>query len=220
MDDIKPINLNRIYLFNDNHKIFYSVNPLKEFLNFIKMTQNRKNIEFCYSCEEDSLHQNLSVKENFILDAVPKSLIRDGEDNFKQFLLTLKNPHLKELIFFIQDLNASISSLSHEQLKLVSIVKSLLSQSEYILFLAPDKDMRPEALVIIKKAIQFEVYNRKRNVLIKAENRDLWLDISGHIIMKCESSHLFSSSVNPLFELPTKDLPNQEMIDSPLKVVA
>jgi len=99
---------------------------------------------------------------------------------------------------FIQDLNSSVKNLSDEQLKLVSVIKSLLSQSEYILLLAPDLNMRPEALKIIKKSIEFEVYNRQRSVLIKAGNRDLWLDISGHIITKCPKNFIFHSVANPL----------------------
>jgi ABC-type branched-subunit amino acid transport system ATPase component len=197
---------NRIFLFDVIDEKYSNMNPLKEFINFLKTHHQKKVIEFCYSCATDSLHPQLSVKENFILDAVPKSLIRDGEDNFKQFLLTLKNPYLKELIFFIQDLNQKVKDLSKEQVKLVSIIKSLLAQSEYIFLLAPDKNLKPEALELIKKSIEFEVYKRFRSVLIRPENRDLWLDISGHIISKAETDYKFTCIENPLLKKSHKKI--------------
>lgn len=208
------INESQIYLYDENYQKFFNLNPMKEFFNFLKSYNRSKVIEFCYSYEKDSLHQNLTIKENFILDAVPKSLIRDGEDNFKQFLLALKNPYTKELVFFIQDLNAKIQDLSKEQLKLVSITKSLLSQSEYVFMLAPDEGLRTEAMQIIKKAIEFEAYQRKRCILIKPYNRDLWLDIAEHIIFKCNKSLKYYTKKNSLYFPITKlNLETEEKAD-------
>ena len=198
MTRINQITIHNIFLFDQNSSTINDVNPLKEFFNFLKYKNKKRTIDFCYSCEKDSLHQNLSIKENFILDAVPKSLIRDGEDNLKQFLKTLKNPHLKTLIAQLEDLSSKIDTLNPEQLKLASVIKSLLSQSEYIFLLNPDQHLSLKNLQLIKKGIQFEVYHRHRNVVIKAKNRDLWMDISGQIISKCHSSFQFSCKENPL----------------------
>ena len=206
MTGLSIVNIHNIYLFDENQPRFGKTNPLREFVNFLKNSQQdgqKVRFDFSYSCDNDSLHQSLSIKENFILDAVPKSLIRDGEDNFNQFLHTLKNPHLKKLITHFSDISEKVCHLNKEELKLTSIMKSLLSQSEYIFLLTPDMHLSNEVLTLIKQAIQFEVYNRHRKVYIKASNRDIWLDIAGHIISK--HRYHFSCQENPLLEFLTED---------------
>mgnify|MGYP003718815807 CR=1 FL=1 len=198
MNNAQVNDINQIFLFDRETQDSRRDNALKEFLKFLKFMTKKTTIDFCYSSGKNSLHSNLSIKENFILDAVPKSLIRDGEDNFKQFLETLKNPHLKKLIHKLGDLKRTTSSLDQGEIKLTTILKSLMSQSEYILLEAPEKEQHYENIELIKKAIQFEVYQRKRRVIIKAQNKDTWLDISGFIISKCENSHQFHCTLNPL----------------------
>lgn len=203
MTKINNSDIHCIYLFDYTNKS--SINPLKEFINFLKGYQGKKSIDFCYSCEKDSLHQNLNIKDNFILDAVPKSLIRDGEDNLKQYIKSLKNPYLKELVTNLGDLSPLVSKLNKDQLKMTSIIKALLSQSEYIFLLEPDQNMPESLLALVKRAMQFEVYQGHRKIIIKSENHHVWLDISGHIISKCDKEFTYDCGPNPILVAPTEE---------------
>lgn len=200
MTGLNNFNIHPIYLFDSALPDSFSSNALKDFINFIKLNRGKKLIDFCYSCDTDSLHTALTIKENFILDAVPKSLIRDGEDNLKQFLKTLKNPYLKELVLELGDLSRPIKDLVLDELKLASVIKSLLSQSEYIFFLNPAFGLHDRTITKIKHAIEFEAFQRNRKIFIKAQNRDNWLDIAGNIVTKCPNTLQFRCKTNKLLK--------------------
>jgi hypothetical protein len=202
MNNLKTINYHSIYIFDENRNSKTS-NSLKEFIYYLKFKGQNGVIDFTYSCDNDSLHQGLTIKENFILDAIPTSLIKDGENNLNEFLSKLKNPFLAELIETLGPLNQKINSLDKSTLKLTSIIKSLLSQSEYVFLVTPESDQNFKAIKTLKKCIEFEVDNNLRKFFIKPRNKDSWMDISTHIITKCEKSHGYNDTPNPLKKLDT-----------------
>ncbi len=71
----------------------------------------RGRIDFSLAGNLESLHANLSIKENYILDSVPTSLIKDKDDNFSITARNLKNQHLKDLIETTSCLNRKVCEL-------------------------------------------------------------------------------------------------------------
>lgn len=199
MSNVRKINYHNISLFEDNSNTT-TANCLKDFLYYLKFKGNRGVIDFAYSCETDSLHPSLTIQDNFILDAVPTSLIKDGKNNLNEFLSTLKNPYLAELIEVIGPLDQKVSSLDQKTIYLTSIIKSLLSTSEYIFLVQPEKQQSFETIHLIKKCIEFEVENNFKKFFIKPCNKESWLDISTHIITKCNETHHYQESTNPLYQ--------------------
>lgn len=191
----------KIYFFESTQQIA-AQNTLKEFLYFLKFIGHNR-IDFSYSAATNALHQNLSIKENYILDAIPKSLIKDNENNVQDFLGKLDNPFLKELIAELGDLTKAVSSLSSSELKLASFTKTILSSSQFILFEAPEKGLIKSELNLVKKCIEFEAIEKSRIVLIKSSQQILWPEIITHIVSKDENQN-FLSSKNPLFETQKK----------------
>ena len=200
MNNVKKLNYHSIYIFDENRNSKTS-NSLKEFIYYLKFKGQSGVIDFTYSCDKDSLHQGLTIKENFILDAIPTSLIKDSENNLNEFLSKIRNPYLAELIETLGPLNQKIESLNKATLKLTSIIKALLSQSEYVFLVTPEADQDFQAIKTLKKCIEFEVDNNLRKFLIKPRNKDSWMDISTHIITKCENSHGYNDTPNPLKKL-------------------
>jgi ABC-type lipoprotein export system ATPase subunit len=189
---MRNLNYHKIYLFDSIEQS----NPLKEFLYFLKYNQVSP-IHFSYSSDTDTLHTDLSVTENFTLDAIPRSLIRDNENNLVTFLSELENPYLKDLVFHIGDLKRNIKELTYEQLKITSIAKAILSPSTYILLDSPDKNLSAEILALVKECLSFENQKNNRSILLRSHRKILWPDIITNIVTKNES-HQYIVTKNPL----------------------
>ena len=198
MTNLRKLHLKKIFIFDQTKSQKMTTNPLKDFIYYLKFKGLSGIIDFSYSFEKDSMHKDLTIKENFILDAIPTSLIRENEDNLNEFLKTLQNPHLAKLIENLDDLSCKVSDLSNEKLKLASIIKAILSPSEYIFLVEPEKFQASETLKLIKDCINFESENDHRVFLIQPLNRDIWLDSGTHFVMKCEKTHHYIDYVNPL----------------------
>lgn len=205
MSNVRKLNYKKIYIFDQANKDVGIHNNLKEFLYYLKYKGESGIIDFTYSCEEDSLHKSLTIKDNFILDSIPTSLIRDGENNLNEFLKTLKNPHLVELISLLGNLNNVVKELTPENLKLSSLVKAFLSQSEYVFLVEPEAYQEISTIKTLKKCIEYEVDNNYRKIFIKPKNKDIWLDISTHIISKCDKTFNYLDYPNPLYKTKTNN---------------
>jgi len=198
MTSLKRLNSNRIYFFDKTENDEYT-NTLKEFMYFLKSKGVHENIDFCYANSKDSLHCHLSIKDNFILDAIPTSLIKESEINLNEFIDKLSNKHLKQLIVKLGDLNTPINKLDLSKIKLVSIIKVILSQSKYIFLNKPDESTSNDDLEQIKKCINFEVKQNSRIVMLKSKRKLLWPDIITNIITK-NDQHGFNDATNPLLK--------------------
>ena len=195
MNNLAKLNNSKIYFFESGQES-NNTNTLKEFIYFLKFI-GHKTIDFSYSNDRETLHRNLNIKKNFELDAIPKSLIKDSENNLNDFLKQIRNPYLKDLIQDLGDLGKNINELSDKELKLTSIVKAILSTSNFIFLESPEKNLDNETLTKIKNCIHFESIEEDRTILIKSERRILWPDIVSNIVSKDEKFR-FHNIKNPL----------------------
>jgi ABC-type sugar transport system ATPase subunit len=195
MTTLRRISYQNICLFDDTDR--QSSNPLKDFIFYLKSTGITGLIDFAYSNYLDSLHPKISIKDNLILDAIPKSLIKDNLNNFKQVVSEVKNPYLQNLIHGIGDINTNIKDASPETIKLTSLVKALLSEHEYIFLVNPNEYLSDKYIKVVKSCIKYEVENNLKTVFIKADVKELWCDISTHFITR-DKDHFYNKSKNPL----------------------
>ena len=198
MSNLYKLNNCKIYFFEKTIVSQYDANPLKEFLYFLKY-KGHDFINFSFSADKNCLHDNLSVKENFILDAIPTSLIKDGENNLNDFIERIGNPHVRELILLIGNLNEKIHNLPEEKKKLVSLTKAIISQSQFMFLDTPDNNISNETLQIVKKCVHHEAKLNNRIILIKSDRKILWPDIVTNIITK-NKDFTYSISKNPLLK--------------------
>ncbi len=192
------INWKKIYLFDDKLTGPNACNSLKHFIYYLKSKGINGVIDFTYSGDIDSLHQELTIKENFILDSIPTSLIRDKENNLKTFLASIQNPHLVEMIKAQGDLGKEIRQLSPMELKMASITKALLSTSEYVFLVKPEHALSIEQINLLKRCIVWEVTHNAKKIFITPQTNEAWMDIATNIISKCETSSNFIDYKNPL----------------------
>lgn len=197
MTTLRKLSYQNIYLFDDD--LASHSNPLKGFIYYLKSTQLKGVIDFSYSDSIDSLHPKLTVKENLILDAIPKSFIRDNLNNFDEIIKKLGNTHLKDMIEFIGNLDTPVEKLSEEKIKIAALMKSLLSEHEYIFLVNPAKFQSKKSIKMIKDCIKFEVENNYKKVLIKSDKRELWLDLATHFIT-LDMHSKYAKTTNPLLK--------------------
>lgn len=190
------IKQNQIYLF-DTIRPHWQQNSLKEFIYFLRFNGIKGIIDFSYAASNETIHPSLSIKDNFILDSVPTSLIKNKEDNLKERIKKLNNKLLIELIDRLGKIDRKVCQLTKEEQKLCSIVKALLSSSEFIFLEKPEQGLGPYILKKLKKCLMFEVENNKRIIFIHASNNNSWLDIATEIVTK-QSSGEYQYAKNPL----------------------
>jgi hypothetical protein len=198
MTTVRKISYQNICLFDDIC-ISYS-NPLKDFIYYLKSHGAKGVIDFSYSDKIDSLHPKLTIKENLILDAIPKSFIRDNLNNFDEIINALENKHLKILIELMGDLDTPVELITKQNIKIASLVKSLLSEHEYLFLVNPDEFQSISIIQIIKDSISFEVENNYKTVLIKSVKKELWFDVATHFITKSKD-HSYNKTKNPLLKI-------------------
>lgn len=171
-------------------------NSLKEFLYYLKYKGIKGIVDFTYSYQDDSLHKHLTIKENFILDSIPKSLIKDNEVNLKDFMAGLKNNQLLLLLEDLGNLDQKINDLCPQFLKLTTLIKAILSRSEYVFLVEPEENLNQDQLTLLKQCIQHEAQSSQRVFFIKSKNCDTWLDVCTNIITKDEKLR-YQDNSNP-----------------------
>lgn len=197
MTNLRKIQYQRVFLFSNEESLWENKNGLKIFLAFARTMLKQSSIDFSYAGGLDSIHPSLTIKENIILDAIPRSLAKFNEKDFTEHLRGITNPHTSRLLNCIEDLNAPVCELTPKQLQIVCLIKSFLSKSDYLFLSYPSEFQDPKTLEVIKSAIQFEIQKHNRNVLIKPINNEIWIDLTTHFVEKTANG-LFTVSSNPL----------------------
>lgn len=199
MTTLHSLRYKQILLFNDSEQGQYASNALKGFIYYLRSTGKKGVIDFSFSASKDSVHSALSIKENLILEAIPTSLIKDKEDNLYDRIKNLENKELIKLLQHLESFERKVESLNAYEVKLTSIVKALLSSSEFIFLDCPDQDISAEQLEMVKKCLLFETDAHGRKVFIKAHNPEVWLDLATDIVVK-NKSHTYDKIKNPLYK--------------------
>lgn len=199
MEHVKQLNFKQILLFDILDRKASS-NALKEFMYYLKYSGERGKINFALSSSFENVHAHLSIKDNYILDSVPTSLIINKDDNFSQRVEGLKNETLKELVYETHCIDRIVKNIPSTEKKLVSIVKALLSDSEYIFLENPDCGQNISTVKKIKEAIMYEVQHCQRKVFLMSNKREVWLDISTDIVSRSDKNEYIKTK-NKLFKL-------------------
>ncbi len=172
-----------LFLFDhENESTFEMPNPLKEFISFMKSSGTSGVIDFSFSAGISSLHPSKTLKDNFILDSVPSSLIKNNEDNFKSLLKTIKNETLIGLVNSLKPFDKEPQYYCENDISVASMVKSLLSKSKYIFIDDTQLKLDHETLEIIKDCIKIEMEQNQRKVFISTKRATSWLSITSAIV--------------------------------------
>jgi hypothetical protein len=180
------------------------VNPLKEFIQYIKFNGWNGPISFSYASGVETILPQKSIKENFMLDAISSSLIRNKEDNFREKMKELKNKKINTLINYLDPIDRYCTQYDKESIFIISIVKAMLSNSEFLFLVNPDEVRSPKAFNLIKESIRYEVEQNGKKVFIISQFPEKWLDLSTGIVER-NSSFQFTKKENFMCKLKAKE---------------
>lgn len=165
--------MNEILFFKLKNEHYLS-NPLKEFIYFIRSKNIKGPFSFSLFHGEDTLHQDLTIAENFNLDSIKHNIEEKKDEYLFRFISKIENQFTYELVKKLPNLQITVGSLSKETQELVALVKTLLSRDEYI-FLVDSINLKNNMYFnLAKKALHEEARKFGRNVIIATDSQEPW----------------------------------------------
>ena len=209
---------NRIYLFDSSTAKNRYVSPLTTFINYLKVNNQNAIGDFAHAGSIETLHHNLNIKDNLLLDSIPTSLNKHQDDHLLEEIQKNTNPYLLRLIDFIRPLNRQPRDLCAKEIKIASIVKALMGNNSQVLFINPEQALPVNIVEIVKQTMAYEVKENFRTLYLNSSDPTRWLDISTDIIYR-DSHKKFYKEKNVLCTLkdeeefsPTFDLTSHKLV--------
>lgn len=168
---------------------FEEPNGLKKFYGLIKYFKGKGNFKFAFSNGNGSLHKKITIRENLDLEAIPTSISLNTKIKTKDIINSIENEYLQKLIARVCPLERTTSQLNAEELKLASLIKGIISQTEYLFLDSPSKGLSETNLNVVKKCLLFEASIKGRIIIISDEDNAKWMDIANKVITKNNGSY-------------------------------
>ncbi len=177
------LNHRDILLFDTESGLFPS-NSVKQFFHFLKYSGIRGHIKFAHAHDQASLHKNINIRQNIIMESQTQDTFGLEEENFEAHLNKLSNKYLSRLIKRVFPLDRFPYQLNEEERKIAVLVKALLCPCDYIFLDSPEKNLNEGNLNIFKQSLIYESYYSNKTVLITSMEKDTWLDMATKVVYK------------------------------------
>ena len=170
----------------------HNQSQLKEFIHFIKYCGRRGPIRFKHIEEGAELMANLTLKENLLLDLG----MRDKTDKtISEILKREERIALSKLMDCVKDENIYPSKASREDKKIISIIKILLHNSDYLFLEKPEKFLSESNQDVFFDALFASKEKFNQTLLITSDHRNLWLNHVNKIVSKGTNGHFSLSDI-------------------------
>lgn len=188
--------MNRSKLYQDMDILFFDINKtkhrrsgsfLKSFIQFLQFSGEKAPLKFSFVSKRPSLVENLSIKENILLDSLQNSLADSKEDLLTKYIDNSGNEALIKLFHSVGDLSKLPCSLNDESRKIIGIIKAIIQGSPYILMEEPEQFLTAETKKLVEQAIIFESKKKSHNFLIASGKYQLWQEIVNKSVYKLEN---------------------------------
>ena len=170
----------------------HNQSQLKEFIHFIKYCGRRGPIRFRHIEEGAELMVNLTLRENLLLDLG----VRDrNENSISDILKSEERIALSKLMDCVKDENMYPSQATKEDKKIISIIKILLHNSDYLFLEKPEKYLSQTNQKVFFDALFASKEKFDQTLLITSDHRNLWLDHVNKIVSKGTNGHFALSDI-------------------------
>ncbi len=189
--------------FEENFEIYLFTYPdenmssskLNEFLSFLKFHKVNMPYKFSFVSTSASLIPEMTLNQNILIDFSPNSLTESKEVQFQDFLKEQNNRSLESLYHTIS-LPHEFPNQSDAQMKKVcSLIKSLLSEGQFIFLEEPEVDLEEGTLELFISALKEHIKDRQMNVFIYSKNLPMWMPHSHKMVERTKD---FSFIVSPV----------------------
>lgn len=167
----------RDFLYFYDKSFQHESSNLKLFIKFLKLSGQKSPIKFNYTSNDSSLLNTLNIEDNIILSVGNNISDIKKPGYLDEHIKRVNNPFL---VILYNDLKSSCSlnmmpnEVSHSTHKKATLIKSLLQTGKFLIVEDPEVYVSEYILSTFQKAIQFEVNNKDKIVLLKTKQMTTW----------------------------------------------
>ena len=172
-----------------------SSSKLNEFLSFLKFHKVNLPYKFSFVSTSASLIPEMTLNQNILIDFTPDSLTESKEVQFQDFLKDQNNRALESLYHKVSLPHEFPANSSAQMKKISSLIKSLLSDGQFIFLEEPEVDLEAATLELFISALKMHIKNHRMNVFIYSKNLAMWMPHSHKMV---ERTRDFSFLVSPV----------------------
>ena len=203
-----------IYLFtNPDEENQFS--KLSEFISYLKSSKAQLPYKFSYVGRSETLIPDLTLNENILMDFSPDSLTAAREYQFQDFL-SVGPGHYLENLYRKVSLPHELPVHSDSQMKKVSsLIKSFISDGQFIFLEEPEKDLDRETFKIFIDVLKEQIKTKKQNVFIFTNNLDLWSSHATFMVKRRNDYSFYTYKIIENSKISHRRKPFQFLIHTP-----
>lgn len=148
--------------------------PLRMALQFIKQHHSQRPLGVSFCDAQVTLFQDLSLKENIFIDALPIDFSKNKDRILKKTLTENVNIHLEELYQKISPSHLKPAQVPLQIQKLAGLVRALLRPGPFFIFDRPEKYLASDQFATFQKALWEQLKVSACTALVFSDNKDAW----------------------------------------------
>ena len=180
-DDI--LNPKDIILFKQD-QMWKQISTLKIFINFLKYSKQKKPFRFSFVDKEGLLLNNLTLRENILLDSISNSLTSSKESQLKNKLKSLDNEYLNSLFLKLDFLDELPTKVDSQTCKIAALIKSMIQNTDYIFLNEPDHHLDSRKVKLLQRALLLHTKNNNQTIFISSGQQERWVKHATKIVTR------------------------------------
>jgi ABC-type lipoprotein export system ATPase subunit len=156
--------------------------------------------KFSYVGKQGNLIPELTLKQNLLLDYTGESLSEEKEVHFKKNLKELPNVQMETIYNMIIALSEFPKNATSEEIKLISLLKALLSNSPYIFLECPEEELSEKSFHKFQEALFNQIQTSKQTVFLITKKENNWSKYISKIITRNKDLTFNTESFDPKVE--------------------
>ncbi len=150
---------------------------LKLFIKFLKLSGQKVPLKFNYTGHDSSLLSKITIEDNIILSVGNNISDIKRPGYLDEHIKRINNPFLVILYNELKsscDLNMMPNQVSFSTHKKAALIKTLLQTGKFLIIEDPEIHINEYIIKTFQKALQFEVNNKDKIVLLKTKELASW----------------------------------------------
>lgn len=201
MERATKIDKNDIIFFQESKEL-ENYCLLKYFIHFLHSIGIKRPLNFSYVEENGPLIDNLTLKENILLESIPNGLSSTKEFQLYTYLKRTGNIYLINLFNKIKHLEEYPKNTDIETRKITALFRGLVRKADYIMLERPEKHLSEQNFLLFINAMTYQIKNRPQMALINSSSFNPFMNLVSKIVYKDQSEKFIISQYSkPLQQL-------------------
>jgi hypothetical protein len=162
---------------------------LNEFIAYLKFCKVPPPHQFSYVSENGNLLPELTLMQNILLDYSSPSLTEEKEVHLKKLFKSRSNFYLESLYGLITNLNELAMHATHEEIKLATIIRAMISDKPFLFFEMPETYLSENTFRLFVNALKIQSESLGQKIFLKS-NREQNLSL---LVTKIVTRNMYHS---------------------------